>query len=200
MVTRALLQQLSEREVKAGKIMESGSGITQVPFWLANFGFQVTGIDFDASLEGAWSKVTPSSGSATFKHGDMLNLPVRDESYDASYSISAIEHTNNPLRAIEELVRVTKRGGCIAFTMDVDIANTDSVPVSIFNTVQELLNDTTEPSYPIRVWSPAEVLTFNSRTIRPQNGYLLGLKSFMHQSGLYRLKDQCIFFYCGRRK
>lgn len=48
--------------------------------------------------------------------GDMINVPINDNSYDNSMSIAAIHHLDtmeNRVQAIKELVRITKQNGMI---------------------------------------------------------------------------------------
>lgn len=177
-----------------GEVLESGSGFTVVPVWLASYNFSVTGVDPDTSLEIAWARKTTR---IKFTPGDMLDLPFADGTFDASYSISAIELTSSPLRAVTALIRVTKPGGLVSLTMDIDIQNTDSVSIDELMEIQLALVAHTTSSFPIRVWSPASLLTFTNRTINPQSKGYVGLKYFLSKNGLYQWRDQCIFFYAG---
>jgi ubiquinone/menaquinone biosynthesis C-methylase UbiE len=195
-VTSAIMNNLSP----GASVMESGSGITPVPFWMANAALRVTGVDLEQSLADKWARVKVSAGSATFAVGDMLNLPFADSTFDGSYSISAMEHTGNAPRAVSELIRVTQPGGIIAFTMDIDIWNTDSVAPEHLTLVQDQLSTLCVNVYPYRYFSPSDLLTFTNRTIKPQSGAWIGLKQFLSGLGLYKKRDQCIFFYCGRKK
>src|SRR6202040_957808 len=43
--------------------------------------------------------------------GDVRDLPFRDASFDAIYSMGTIEHFNETERAVHEMVRVLKPGG-----------------------------------------------------------------------------------------
>lgn len=45
--------------------------------------------------------------------GDMLDLPFPDQTFDASFSFGSLMYTDNPRRALLEMVRVTKAGGWI---------------------------------------------------------------------------------------
>lgn len=45
--------------------------------------------------------------------GDITNLPFADDVFDKAVSITAIEFITDAGRAIEELLRVTKPGGCL---------------------------------------------------------------------------------------
>lgn len=46
-----------------------------------------------------------------FVIGDAENLPFKDKSFDAAISAGSIEYWPNPQRGIEEMARVTKKGG-----------------------------------------------------------------------------------------
>ncbi|MEM4504086.1 MAG: methyltransferase domain-containing protein [Archaeoglobaceae archaeon] len=46
-----------------------------------------------------------------FVIGDAENLPFKDRSFDAAISAGSIEYWPNPQKGIEEMARVTKRGG-----------------------------------------------------------------------------------------
>lgn len=45
-----------------------------------------------------------------------IDLPVRDEAFDVVTSFEMLEHVPNPLRALDELIRVLKRGGTLLAT------------------------------------------------------------------------------------
>lgn len=45
--------------------------------------------------------------------GDLLKLPFEDESFDKTYSITALEFVNDARKAVAELNRVTRRNGTI---------------------------------------------------------------------------------------
>ena len=45
--------------------------------------------------------------------GDMLRLPFKDDSFDKSVSITALEFITDSQKAVNELFRVTRPGGCV---------------------------------------------------------------------------------------
>jgi ubiquinone/menaquinone biosynthesis C-methylase UbiE len=51
-----------------------------------------------------------------WKHGDAEDLPFPDNSFDIVFSSLGHMFAPRPTIAAEELIRVTKVGGCIAFT------------------------------------------------------------------------------------
>ena len=54
-----------------------------------------------------------------FKIEDLENLSQDEASVDAVYSVSVIEHTQNPRQVIDEINRVLKPGGIFVCTFDV---------------------------------------------------------------------------------
>ncbi len=67
----------------------------------------VVGVDLTPEqLEKAVKKL-----NCNFLLGDAENLPFKDNIFDAAISAGSIEYWPNPLRGIEEMVRVTKSGG-----------------------------------------------------------------------------------------
>jgi demethylmenaquinone methyltransferase/2-methoxy-6-polyprenyl-1,4-benzoquinol methylase len=48
---------------------------------------------------------------ANFIIGDAENLPFRDRTFDSTISAGSIEYWPNPAKGIEEMARVTKKGG-----------------------------------------------------------------------------------------
>ena len=124
-------------------VLESGCGVTPIPFWLGGDGFRLTGIDLDTKCGPKWSApgipCRPDTSSTTFEAGDMLALPRADQSLDIVYSVSAIEHTFDPVLAVKEMLRVLKPGGGIVLTMDVDICGSDSVGWPTFKQIVAIL-------------------------------------------------------------
>lgn len=53
-----------------------------------------------------------------FHVADAMNLPYRDQLFDLAVSQNAFEHIPDPLLALDELLRVVKKGGVIYLTFD----------------------------------------------------------------------------------
>lgn len=61
-------------------------------------------------------------------HLDAFDLRFEDESFDATYSLSSVEHMggfDGAVRAIAEMARVTRRGGCVVVTTEVAVDGSD---------------------------------------------------------------------------
>jgi ubiquinone/menaquinone biosynthesis C-methylase UbiE len=125
-----ILSQVSKYSLGKGKlsIFDNACGVNAVAYLLATAGHAISGTDLNqqACIEGdypsdAWNHPDTKdvAGSLQFQEADSLDLPFPDNSFDVSYSISSLEHMPDPVKAIDEMIRVTKPGGLITFTMDV---------------------------------------------------------------------------------
>ncbi len=185
-------------------VIETGCGVTPMPFWLAGDGFQVVGFDLDTSCEARWSATgvpcRPDPSKTKFESGDMLNLPLENATIDIAYSVSAIEHTTDPVRAVAEMIRVLKPGGGLILTMDVDIRGSDSVNWQAFNEIVPLLENDTRSLLPIRHVTPEKLLTFENRTLDPQSRSRLLTKRILDYIGIRARTDQTVFAWAGEKK
>jgi ubiquinone/menaquinone biosynthesis C-methylase UbiE len=177
--------------------------VTPLPFWLGGDGFHVTGIDLDKSCEAKWRAINvpcrPESAATRFEYGDMLNLPRGDATVDLAYSVSAIEHTSDPVRAVSEMVRVVKPRGGLIVTMDVDICESDSVGWQPFREIISILEKFTTPILPVRHTIPTRMLTFENRTLQPQSATRLLLKRMLDHTGVRKRSDQTVFAWAGTK-
>jgi SAM-dependent methyltransferase len=46
-----------------------------------------------------------------------LNCSLADNHFDYSYSVGVLHHTGDPLRGLEQLVRVTRAGGVVIVSL-----------------------------------------------------------------------------------
>ena len=51
--------------------------------------------------------------NAEFLEGNIYDLPFKDESFDAAFSHAVLEHLQEPIKALQELLRVLKPGGIL---------------------------------------------------------------------------------------
>jgi SAM-dependent methyltransferase len=184
-------------------VIESGCGVTPMPFWLGGDGFQVVGFDLDTSCEARWNRTgvpcRPDPSKTRFECGDMLHLPLADASVDIAYSVSAIEHTSDPVRAVAEMLRVLKPGGGLILTMDVDICGSDSVSWQAFSEIVSFLERHTRSLLPVRHVTPGRLLTFENRTLVPQSSTRLLSKRILDYLGIRARSDQTVFAWAGEK-
>lgn len=100
-------------EVGSGeKILDAGCGTGLFTLDFLARGAQVVGLDISHEMLRYAMKRTAGSPFFTV-HGDMLYLPFKDNSFDKSVSVTAIEFIADAKSAIDELIRVTRPGGSI---------------------------------------------------------------------------------------
>ena len=79
-------------------------------------GARVTGLDLTSNLDQAVEEETMAEiDGIEWKQGDAEDLPFEDESFDIVLSTFGHMFAPHPELAIEEILRVTKKGGTIGF-------------------------------------------------------------------------------------
>jgi ubiquinone/menaquinone biosynthesis C-methylase UbiE len=73
----------------------------------------VTGIDAGSSQISIAREnaLKQAISNADFQEGNVYNLPFEDNSFDAAFSHAVLEHLQEPVKALQELLRVLKSGG-----------------------------------------------------------------------------------------
>jgi len=97
------------------KILEVGVGAGTDFLQFVRAGAEVYGIDLtQESIENTQKRLNLYSLSAKdLRVADAENLPYEDDSFDLVYSWGVIHHSPNPIRCLEEIIRVTKPQGSI---------------------------------------------------------------------------------------
>jgi SAM-dependent methyltransferase len=112
-----------------GLALDAGCGKSVLPFWLAHRGNRVIALDID---DGSFysrgevgdfyhSRSAAHNGELSFVEGSLYSIPFPDETFDAVFSVSVLEHLEMPTAAIGELVRVLRPGGLVVVTIDVSL-------------------------------------------------------------------------------
>lgn len=95
------------KHVKTGEsTLEPGGGSAYVSAMLAERNYMSYAMDY-ASMPLAMAQQQGSK--AVLIQGDIFNMPFADESFDLTFNNSTLEHFPNPLDALREMVRVTKK-------------------------------------------------------------------------------------------
>jgi SAM-dependent methyltransferase len=98
-------------------VLEAGCGVGAQTITLAKKSpkAQITSIDLSQdSLEKAKSLIEQEKiSNVTFQHADIFQLPFEDEQFDHVFVCFVLEHLPVPLKALQSLKRVLKRGGTI---------------------------------------------------------------------------------------
>jgi SAM-dependent methyltransferase len=96
----------------------------------------VVGIDASPSMLGVAVRDTDATNAA-YVRGDACDLPFRDASFDAVCCFAALYLIEEPMRALEEIVRVLAPGGRVALLSSCSRA---SLPVPAVNAVVRALS------------------------------------------------------------
>ena len=102
MVVRAINPQPGDRILD----LAAGTGTSSAPF--AARGADVVPCDFSLGMLEVGKRRQPS---LPFVAGDALNLPFRDDAFDAVTISFGLRNVQNTERALQEMLRVTKPGG-----------------------------------------------------------------------------------------
>lgn len=98
------------------RVLDAGCGASIFPIYLAKDGHRVTGLD----LRVPHGLDREHGVHVDYIEGNLTELPFPDEHFDAVFCISVIEHLGleGIPRALDELRRVTRRGGRLLITTD----------------------------------------------------------------------------------
>jgi SAM-dependent methyltransferase len=127
----------------AGKqVLDVASGTGESACYLVqNFGCKITGLDHSPSMvEAANHKALERRLTIEFRLGDAHDLPFASETFDAAIS-ECTTCALNKQRAIEEMVRVTRRGGYVGIS---DLYWKEHAPEPLKARLAELENERPE--------------------------------------------------------
>lgn len=121
------LNNLSNREIwlkkkieeipNGNKILDAGAGELQYKKYCTHLNY--TSQDFcqyDGTGDDKGLQMEKFDTSKIDIVGDITNIDVADDSFDAVMCIEVLEHVPNPIMAIKELTRVLKKGGKLIIT------------------------------------------------------------------------------------
>ena len=93
-------------------ILDAGCGTGVFTIDILALGARVIGLDISLPmLKRSWEKAREYPFQIVL--GDMLKLPFLEDSFDKVVSVTALEFIEEAKSSVQELFRVTKKGGCI---------------------------------------------------------------------------------------
>lgn len=111
---------LSEIQWDMMKLIDLGSELSPMPWYLACLGAQVTLVEATAGHVPAWEKLRNRLNvKVDWTVTDNETIPAFNADADVVTSFSVIEHQSSKRKAINEVVRVLKPGGIFALSFDV---------------------------------------------------------------------------------
>lgn len=102
----------SKHVFEGAKICDLGCGDGYGSFKLALAGFNVVGVDVSSEMIEKARELTKET-TATFQKGNISELDISDDFFDAAIAINSIEWTQSPLEVLKEMKRVVKKDGFI---------------------------------------------------------------------------------------
>lgn len=99
-----IIRRIHRGEIKNLLVVGCGEGI-EAAILAQKFDAKVVGIDIEDNFDKEALKF------AALETGDAENLLFKDETFDFVFSYHALEHIQNPKKALKEIHRVLKKGG-----------------------------------------------------------------------------------------
>jgi ubiquinone/menaquinone biosynthesis C-methylase UbiE len=103
---KALLKYLLAGFVGARTLLEVGCGTGHFLRWLCELGLSSVGLDLSRPMLDEAKKL----GEGVYLQGDALKLPIAAKSFDLVALITTLEFLPDPLQALAEAVRVSRKG------------------------------------------------------------------------------------------
>jgi ubiquinone/menaquinone biosynthesis C-methylase UbiE len=89
-----------------------GPGFTAIELARLAPGFRISGIDISRTfVRMAQDNARHAGVDIDFRHGDVAQLPYAAEAFDFVYCKAAFKNFPDPVRALDEIYRVLRRGG-----------------------------------------------------------------------------------------
>ena len=107
------------------KMLDGGSGVTYVPYYLCDEvpNLSVICCDTNTSYDPMFKAINANLGHdrVTFQEAMLQKLPYTDGGLDIVACISVLEHTDNYEQIINEFARVLRPGGLLVLTFDLSL-------------------------------------------------------------------------------
>lgn len=111
---------LSQVDWKDFSLLDIGSELSPMPWFLASLGANVMLTETDPQWVPQWERIRDETGlDVTWQIVSGENLPFENESFDVVTSFSAIEHQRDKKTAMDEVIRVLKPGGLLTISFDI---------------------------------------------------------------------------------
>ncbi|MFZ5561603.1 MAG: class I SAM-dependent methyltransferase [Pseudomonadota bacterium] len=118
------IAQLQEETDRPLSILDAGAGMTFFPHYLLEQypDLQLECCDIDASLENLYARVAARHPRHPhFQVADLTQLPYAENTFDAVYCVSVLEHIPGREKVMGEFFRVLKPGGKLILSFDLSL-------------------------------------------------------------------------------
>lgn len=100
----------AEGDTSRKKVLDIACGAGFLSNFLGRNNIEVTGVDISEDALKIAQEYAPEK-KVTYRKGDAHSLDFENESFDTACIMDFLEHTENPLKVIQEASRVLKKGG-----------------------------------------------------------------------------------------
>ena len=97
-------------------VLDAGCGAGRFAEVAARSGARFVGLDYSSAIDAA-AQTLQRFPNAHLVQGSVLEPPFKQSAFDFAYCIGVVQHTPDPERAVEQVVRCTKHGGHFAMTI-----------------------------------------------------------------------------------
>jgi len=143
-------------------VVDVGSGVTFFPFSAARLGYQVTCADIDpvcgTDIPRAARVLSHGPGTVAFRLIEREALPFQNNSIDAVYCISVLEHIRDAEKTVIEIQRILKPGGLFLLTIDLDLQGDSTIGVVAHRKLVEALKLYFDYELPEVTVHPSDIL------------------------------------------
>jgi SAM-dependent methyltransferase len=152
------------------RLLDAGSGLTFLPFYLNSKGVRVYCVDADRRIKRNFSICNRALGADVCLVGSTLDaLPFQNAAFDEIVCISVLEHLEYPVAALEELIRVLRPGGRFVLTHDVSLGVGGRLTLSETRQIRDFLLERLDSDVAIDFDLGNDILT-NEQQIKAQLG------------------------------
>jgi len=111
---------LSQIDLKRVSLLDIGSELSPMPWFLASLGANVTLAETNGQWVSQWERICDETElDVNWQIVSGEKLPFENESFDGVTSFSIIEHQRDKDTAVDEILRVLKPGGLLAISFDI---------------------------------------------------------------------------------
>ena len=116
-------------------VLDMGCGSGRFTDVVLSNGGYVIAVDNSSAIDAAKDNLKENLDKALFVQADVLNLPIKDNVVDLSFSIGVLHHTPDPLKGIKESFRTLKKNGEFALSVYSKNTNYDLTMVHVWRKV-----------------------------------------------------------------
>ncbi|OAI46832.1 hypothetical protein AYO44_10670 [Planctomycetaceae bacterium SCGC AG-212-F19] len=100
-------------KLRGARVLEAGCGAGRFSEVLLKCGARLCSFDYSSAVDAAWLNLGGAPGWSLCQ-ADIFSLPYPEGSFDYVFCFGVLQHTPDPRRAFQSLVRAVKPGGQLA--------------------------------------------------------------------------------------